>query len=542
MSRPTFFVLLLLTVAAEAAPAQDSQPAKKDPAASQPTTKPTSQPRRRRPPPDWEGTAAEALFSDVTAQTIGTTAEWTNKVELADIDGDGRVDLLFANGGDYDRPGKAVPSRIFLNRGPGKMFEEATRQVFGDQTFFARVIKVRDVNADGLADIVVGTTFETQSRLFLGRGSGKFEDVTATHLPQLPRNVGDIEFADVDADGDLDMALAEWGQGSPMKNEGGRTMLWKNDGRGKFEDVTSGAMPDVLVKFSWEIEFVDYDGDFDLDLLVSAKMSPGSFLFENDGRGTFKNATEGKLPQFSNNYEFEAMDVDGDGLLDLVTINDGRFTEHVFTGQKAAGYCDATADLWPKEANPSFDDNMIAFFDYDSDGDADFLIGSLDGPDRLLVNDGKGGLTMKMKIFTGAATPATLAIGIADLDGDGKMDCVHAQGEVPNQEAEKVFFGSNIARDSAAPVIGDMSAAKDGSALVVRARVHDRKSGSMPHDWRSITVDIDDDGKKSSIPMTWYGEYLFTAKIPAPGPKARFRITAIDACGNSSASVWRDAK
>ncbi|MBA3587123.1 MAG: hypothetical protein H0W41_05735, partial [Chloroflexi bacterium] len=37
----------------------------------------------------------------------------TNKVELADIDADGFVDLLFANGGDYDTPGTPVASRAF---------------------------------------------------------------------------------------------------------------------------------------------------------------------------------------------------------------------------------------------------------------------------------------------------------------------------------------------------------------------------------------------------------------------------------------------
>jgi hypothetical protein len=40
------------------------------------------------------------LWTDVTKQAIGTTGEWTNKVEIADIDNDGRPDLLFANGGN----------------------------------------------------------------------------------------------------------------------------------------------------------------------------------------------------------------------------------------------------------------------------------------------------------------------------------------------------------------------------------------------------------------------------------------------------------
>src|SRR4030095_3521213 len=106
-----------------------------------------------------------------------------------------------------------------------------------------------------------------------------------------------------------------------MMDDGGRTMLWLNDGIGHFTDVTEGQMPDVLVNFSWELEFVDVDNDYDLDIAVSCKMCRGSFLFENDGAGNFTDVTEGRMPQFSNNYEFEAMDLDGDAYLDLVTIN-----------------------------------------------------------------------------------------------------------------------------------------------------------------------------------------------------------------------------
>ena len=54
------------------------------------------------------------LWQDATASTIGTTGEYTNAVELADINGDGRVDILFANGGDYEQPGPPEFSRVFL--------------------------------------------------------------------------------------------------------------------------------------------------------------------------------------------------------------------------------------------------------------------------------------------------------------------------------------------------------------------------------------------------------------------------------------------
>src|SRR4051812_26216435 len=74
-------------------------------------------------------------WDDATAATIGTTGEWTNRVELADLDGDGWVDILFANGGDDDHAGAPEPQRVFRNLGnwsqAGPHFSEITAGVFG---------------------------------------------------------------------------------------------------------------------------------------------------------------------------------------------------------------------------------------------------------------------------------------------------------------------------------------------------------------------------------------------------------------------------
>ncbi len=101
-----------------------------------------------------DDTSVVGLWDDATKTTIGETAEYTNSVELADINGDGMVDILFANGGDYEAPGKPEFSRVFLNQGPGKMFKEVTKDVFGPEPMLAvRAIRVADVNSDGHPDI-----------------------------------------------------------------------------------------------------------------------------------------------------------------------------------------------------------------------------------------------------------------------------------------------------------------------------------------------------------------------------------------------------
>src|SRR5215212_2415660 len=483
------------------------------------------------------------LWEDATKTTIGATKglTWTNKVELADINGDGLVDVLFANGGDYDYPGEPAFSQVFLNRGPDQMFEEATRQVFDSTRMLARVIKVGDVNADGSPDILVGTTYETQSRLYLGDGSGHFTNVTRTHLPQIKASIRDLEFGDVDGDGDLDVVLADWGPGSPMDNAGGRTMLWLNDGTGHFTDTTQARMPGVLVRFSWELEFVDVDNDYDLDTLVSCKMCfPGSYLFENDGTGSFTDISEEKLPQFGNNYDFEAMDVNGDEYLDLVTINDGDYdTEHIFLNDRQGGFSDATARLWADSENPDdMDDNMDAFLDFDSDGDADLLIGSLSDPDRLLINDGSGKLKLANdhNQYILGHTPGTLGIALADLNGDRKLDVVQAQGE--GAWPEKVFLGKNIKADTAPPVITQVENVSTSGAdrpIQIRARVHDNKSPTKPHDWRSVVLRWSTDGQTHQTPMQWYGEYLWRGIIDEP-PAGDFsyEVCAMDAAGNEA--------
>ena len=478
-----------------------------------------------------------ALWVDETEQVLDSTAQWTNKVELADVDGDGRVDLLFANGGDYSTPGEPEMNRAFLNRGPGERFVEATRDVFGAEADLTRVVKARDFNGDGLVDVFVGNTYQTESRLFVATEEGRFVEQSESHLPRIALSVGDAEPGDVDGDGDLDLVLVDWGPGDNMINSGGRTRLWLNDGSGRFRDVTAEQMPEALVRFSWDLELVDVDNDYDLDVLVSCKRCAGSKLFRNGGAGDFEEDPRG-LPLYTNNYELEAMDLDGDGFLDLVTINDGEIVgergssrrEHVFRNNGEGVYRDATDAWWPDAENIGEDDNVVAFLDFDSDGDADFVVGSLSGPDRLLINDGEGGLRSANDVFTGEATPGTLGMAISDLDGDGRIDVVQAQGEHRTAVQERIFFGRGLVPDEAPPVIAMATSVVGDNGTLVRARVHDRKSPTLPTEWERVDVTWVEGADRASTSMSWYGEYLWRATLP-PGA-TEIEICAVDAAGN----------
>jgi len=501
------------------------------------------------------------LWTEVTADALGVeTGEWSNKTDLADVDGDGDVDLLFANGSAYDVPGERQLNGVWLNDGNAR-FTDVSAEVLGDDGDFSRVIKGRDVTGDGIVDLLVGNTYETQSRLFVGLGGGEFEERTDL-LPQMNASVGDLEVGDVDGDGDLDIVLADWGLDpvdgellNPFTAEGAPPLVWLNelevdeDGNvkgGGFVDATDDLVDGVPTAWAWEIELIDVDGDFDLDIMASSKVGAGSNLYLNEG-GKFRSSDE--LPQFTNNYDFEPMFITMPGAdepsLAVVTINDGVQVSHkfdlrerIFVADADGAFRDATADIWPDEDNKGEDDNMVVVLDFDSDGDPDFLIGALGGnPDRLHVNEledeGQFVLDANAGLSTGLTnTPGTLGIALADLNGDGKLDVVQSQGELG--DPERVYLGDEIAPDTAAPIVHATKAmANEDEVVGVLARVHDNKSPSRPHDWKSVTLEVSIEGEPSTHPMTWMGEMMWRADVALP-EGAEYRVCATDIAGNDA--------
>ncbi|MDB4959278.1 MAG: hypothetical protein JWO36_6847 [Myxococcales bacterium] len=488
-------------------------------------------------------TAAAQVWQDATARCVGTTAEWSNKIEVADVDGDGNVDLLIANGGNYSSKGTPERARIFRNLGAwdqaGSRCTDISAQAIGGFSGLSRMIKAADIDGDGDLDIFTGGAYQTQAVLYL-RGATGWTDATA-QLPQQLTSIGDAEFGDVDGDGDLDIVIADWGTQAPgaVGYIGGRTRLYRNDGAGHFTDDTAAAMPPQLVKWSWDLELVDIDNDWDLDILVSSKLDTTSFVFRNDGTGHFT-ADPNALPHFRNNYELQPMDIDGDGDLDLATVNDGpNSTNHIFVNDGHGMFTDETQARLTGAANPPADDNAVVWLDVDSDGDADMLVASL-GAERLLLNDGQGHFTLSPTAATPNDTPSTLGIAIADLDGDGRADVVQAQGE--QAFGDKVQLASSaVAIDTSKPVIAVESIGFAAGGRV-HARVHDHQGPSHLHDWRQVVLRYTiAHAAPQDIAMKWYGEFLWAADLPPiadMSPETGYAVCATDRAGNEGCSTF----
>lgn len=504
-----------------------------------------------------------------------------NEVDAADLDGDGTIDLVFANVGppnEVDLMGGGEAPQAFLNAGGGAMID-ADEAVFGVNQFIAGgAVKLRDIDRDGDNDIIFGAIYE-QSRLFINNGGGSFSDETAINLPQMVAGVGDIEVGDVDGDGDLDLVLANWGGEVLHASDlaaGGVTLLWSqigdptddaDPGSGMFEDLTSTNMPDIKLRWSWDLELVDLDNDWDLDIAISCfacDEGRSIYLFSNDGSGVFSSLPVDDIQGFDA-YGVKSMNLDGDEFLDLVTLSDGPipdlgFAHRVLRNDGNGGFVEDLT-IWPFLENPSSNDPAAAFYDHDSDGDPDLVLGGKQEafppplfPDRLMINDGgtlaqwdDGGMP-QFQALEHALDPSydTYDLVLADLTGDHKLDIAMAQyvGE------KLVFFATDeVAADTAAPVFVNVEqpASFDGpGAVTLRVRCHDNKSPLMLHDFEQTVgfpyieswladpgPDPDTNPGDKSAPGQWYGEYLWRIPFDVPATDVLYyRYCASDAAQN----------
>lgn len=475
---------------------------------------------------------AQLVFQDQTTSRFPVQAEYTNQLSFCDIDTDGDLDIVFANGQGYSTLGTLLKPRVYINNGNGVFADETDTRVAGITGCF-RGVEFGDADRDGDYDMILAQDYNRQPLLLMNNGAGVFTNETTARLPAITLSSARAQFGDVDNDGDLDLALNH--SGTTRFGTTGRPKLYLNNGAGVYADAPNN-VPTGNLSEQMDIVFADVDGDFDLDLHVATRTgsTQSNKLWLNNGAGVYTNQT---MPTDGTDYSTDFGDIDGDGDLDLIGVNGGTSSaEMLLRNANGLGtsWTNISANISP---NPAADDNDSRFFDFDYDGDLDLVIAALGAPERVFRNGGTGTFTQVTGVIT-SVSDSSLDVKVADVNNDAKLDIVTAQGESGSFQ-NRIYMNVGAPTDNRAPVIlrteQVVVSGTQPAAHVVRAEIFDSHNSDRGfHDrgvWLNYTVN---GGAVQQVTMPWNGNNLWRGVIPAqaPGAAVAYFVTARDWANN----------
>lgn len=387
---------------------------------------------------------------DITGKPI--FADPQNILNVVDIDCNGRPDLFLGRvAGHVDRleqeatDGRGIPMfRLLAERWQDI---EVLGPIPGDTMAFdgrptrhgANTMAFGDVDSDGDLDLFWGDFFEAGVLLIRNDGSCLAPYFQGEH-EQFPRGERIVTTGynapatgDVDGDGRLDLVLGVIG-GAYQPNHSAIDNLYLVLQRapGQFTVETRRLISMIDVGAESVPALADLDGDGDLDLLLSNKIDPG-----NDTTGSitrFENTGTAKAPAFADRGPLElrgefhwspaVVDLDGDGLLDLVT---GTWRDRVQwwrnTGTRSAPrwtMADSALVTLTRGTNA-----IPTLGDLDGDGDLDMLVGEASGQLNLFRNVGSRAVPRFELVsdeFQGMDVGRRSAPHLFDVDGDGRLE------------------------------------------------------------------------------------------------------------------------
>lgn len=412
---------------------------------------------------DW-GFTVPVTYGEAERHTYILESTGTGAAIL-DFDGDGRNDVLIANG---VKPGAEKNSRgllLYRNEGEGR-FRETGADAGLDVPGWAQAVCTADIDNDGDVDLAV--TYYGYNRIFRNSG-GKFRDATAAvGLPASGSRWGaGCTWLDYDRDGYVDLFVANYvdldlanapkpGSGpnciwkglkvfcGPLGLEKGRNVLYRNVRGERFEDVSARA--GILkpgTRYGMGATAADFDNDGWPDIYVACDQTP-SLLYMNDRKGGFvERAVEAGVAYNADGGLQSGMgvavaDFDGNGFLDIVKTNfsgdlpsyylneDGKFFEekardaglgaHQLLGWGVAPI-DADEDGWP--------DLVIANGHVYPEVDASGL-GETYRQLSLIYRNNKGQFEDRTSQAGAPFRERRAGRGLAtgDLDGDGRPEIV----------------------------------------------------------------------------------------------------------------------
>ncbi len=259
-------------------------------------------------------------------------------------------------------------------------------------------LAIGDVNGDGLEDVFIGSSKRRKNSILIQNANGQFEKSAqaAMAIDSIYEEV-DAVFQDVDNNGTLDLLIASGGNEYWAQEEYLQPRLYLNDGNGNF-NPKKDAFNDIFMTASCILPY-DFTGDGNVDLFIGARAQPWaygemprSYLLKNDGTGKFTDVTteySSELASVGLVMHGLWFDLDKDNDQDLILsiewdniyafINeDGQFQKKALTDKKG---------LW----------NFTLPYDFDQDGDNDLIAGNLglnnmlnaspEQPVRMYYND-----------------------------------------------------------------------------------------------------------------------------------------------------------
>lgn len=219
-------------------------------------------------------------FIDATATHLPAIEDDTQDIALADLDGDGDLDMVVAN--------ESPPNRLLRNDGKGR-FSEWSKGLALPVPLETREVHVFDADGDKRPDILfLNLTSnnhdwdkDPQARLLINRGRGRFRDETAARMPANRFSSWGGMVMDFNHDGhpDIIVGAIDVPGFKPLQ-----LRAYANDGKGRFADVTATAIPPATIARSWSMAKGDVNGDGIEDLFIGTWGTQARLLLGKRGK------------------------------------------------------------------------------------------------------------------------------------------------------------------------------------------------------------------------------------------------------------------